>query len=103
MSAEYVTLIGIGVQTALYLLAGFALVIRADASAKNLKEEVHEMKEELKKLADVITLQAVQTTRLDNLTSTMMSIEKRVEDMRRGNGYVQRRSATGKDAIDDEY
>lgn len=84
------TLLGIAIQTALYLLAGYAMVIRNDAGNKNLKEEVLEMKEELKSLAQVITMQAVQTTRLDNLSGLLSSVEKRVEDLRRGNGYVQK-------------
>ena len=43
---------------------------------------------ELKKLAEVITMQAVQTNRIDNLETHLNSIERRVEDLRRGNGLV---------------
>ena len=99
---EHESLIGIAIQTALFLLGGYAMVIKADIGARNLKEEVHEMKEQLERLSEVITVQAVQTTRLDNLTSLVASMEKRVEDLRRGQGYVERRDHLGK-VIDREY
>lgn len=93
------TLIGICVQTALFILGGYAMVIRNDVGNKQLRLEITNMKDELKKLADVIITQAVQTTRLDNLAMMVVSMEKRVEDMRRGNGFIQR----GKDSVDREY
>lgn len=93
---HYETLIGIAVQTILFLLAGYGMVIRNDIGNRNLKEEVASMKDELKKLAEVITLQAVQTTRINGLTAQVTSIEQRVEDLRRGNGFVQRQ-------VDREY
>lgn len=100
MQAEYITLLGICVQTALYLLAGFALVVRADASAKNLKEEVTEMKNELKTLANVIVVQAVQTTRLDNLATQVVQQGKTIEELRRGTGFINNRGAR---SVDGEY
>jgi replicative DNA helicase len=93
---QYSTVIGIAVQTILFLLAGYGMVIRNDIGNTNLKEEIASMKEELKKLAEVITMQAVQTTRINGLTEQVTSIEKRVEDLRRGNGFVQRQ-------VDREY
>lgn len=99
---EHESLIGIAVQTALFLLGGYAMVIRADIGNKNLKLEVTEMKTELKKLADVVTQQAVQTTRLDNMATQVASIERRVEDLRRGAGYVERQDGRGK-VIDREW
>ena len=93
---QYSTVIGIGIQTVLFLLAGYGMVIRNDIGNSNLKEEIASMKEELKKLAEVITMQAVQTTRINGLTEQVTSIEKRVEDLRRGNGFVQRQ-------VDREY
>lgn len=102
MNEAYVTLTGIAVQTVLYLLAGYAMLIRNDTqrnlNTDSLKAEVREMKEELKDLAKVIIEQAVQTTRLDNMTTMVMSIERRVEDLRRGAGYVK-----GRREIDGEY
>lgn len=99
---QYTTLIGIVVQTALLILAGYGMVIRNDVGNKNLKEEVSEMARKLEKLAEVITTQAVQTTRLDNITALVASMEKRIEDLRRGQGYIERRDHSGK-VIDREY
>lgn len=102
MSDAYVTVLGIGIQTILYLLGAYALYVRNEAkqrtNTEHLSAEVEDMKIELSKLALVITTQAVQTTRLDNLLSQMTSIERRVEDMRRGAGYVKSRRE-----LDGEY
>jgi methylphosphotriester-DNA--protein-cysteine methyltransferase len=94
-------LIGLAVQTAIFLLGGFAMVIRTEVGARQLKEEVASMKEGLKKLTDVIIIQAVQTTRLDNMMQMVTSMERRIEDLRRGMGYVERRDGTKE--IDREY
>ncbi len=89
---SYVTLIGIGIQTLLFVIGGYAMVIRNDEKQKihtqELKDDMGDMREELKKLSEVITIQAVQTTRIDNITSIVASLERRVEDLRRGNGYI---------------
>lgn len=102
MNEAYVTVFGIAIQTVLYLLGAYALFVRNEAkqrlNAEHLSAEVEDMKIELNKLALVITTQAVQTTRLDNLLSQMTSIERRVEDMRRGAGYVKSRRE-----LDGEY
>ncbi len=88
----YITLLGIGVQTLLFVIGGYAMVIRNDEKQKihtqELRDDMGDMREELKKLSEVITVQAVQTTRIDNITSLVASLERRVEDLRRGNGYI---------------
>lgn len=88
----YITLAGIGIQTILFILGGYAMIIRNDEKQKihtqELRDDMSDMREELKKLAEIITVQAVQTTRIDNMTSMMASLERRVEDLRRGHGYV---------------
>jgi NADH:ubiquinone oxidoreductase subunit D len=94
----YVTIIGIAVQTALFLLGGYAMVLRNDWSNKALKIELMAMQKQLERLAEVITTQAVQTTRIDNLYGLFNSVDKRVEDLRRGNGYI-----TGRHGTDGEY
>ncbi len=98
MDDVHLTLIGIGIQTIMYLLGGYALVLRNDWSNQALKEEMRNMQQEVKKLAEVVTIQAVQTARLDHLFSQVASIERRVEDLRRGNGYIQNRNS-----VDGEY
>lgn len=99
---HYLTVIAIAVQTAVYLLGGYALYVRNDTKQhlhmEALRMEVNGMKVELAKLTDVITVQAVQTNRLDNLTAQITQIDRRVEDLRRGNGFVR-----GRTALDGEY
>lgn len=102
MDAVYANLIGIAVQTAIFLLGGYGMVIRNDAGNKQLRQEITNMQLELKKLAEVIVTQAVQTTRLDNLLAQISSIERRVEEMRRGKGFVENREGRGR-VIDGEY
>ena len=93
---QYGTLIGIAVQTALFLLGGYSMVIRNDFSNKTLKSEVTEMQNELKKLSEIVTQMAVQTVRLNNLSDQFTGLQRTVEDLRRGNGWIQKR-------VDGEY
>ena len=87
-------IIGIGVQTVLFLLGGYAMVLRNDWSNKALKTELIEMQLELKKLAEVITTQAVQTTRIDNLYTQVTMLQQTIEALRRGNGFIRGRAST---------
>jgi hypothetical protein len=92
-------LIGIGAQTLLFLAGCYAMVLRNDWSTRTLKEQMEGMQEELKKLAAVITQQAVQMTRIDNLNSQITTLEREVSDLRRGNGWISR----GRGSVDGEY
>jgi hypothetical protein len=95
---HYLTLVGIGVQTALFLLGGYAMILRNDWSNKALKSELIEMQLELKKLAEVITTQAVQTTRIDNLYTQVTMLQQTIEALRRGNGFI-----TERHSVEGEY
>ena len=86
----YVTIIGIAVQTALFLLGGYAMVLRYDWSNKALKAELVAMQRQLEKLSEVITIQAVQTTRIDNLHQQITMLQRNYEDLRRGTGIIER-------------
>ena len=86
----YVTIIGIAVQTALFLLGGYAMVLRNDWSNKALKAELVAMQRQLEKLSEVITIQAVQTTRIDNLHQQITMLQRNYEDLRRGTGIIER-------------
>lgn len=99
MNETVATLIGIGVQTAIFLLGGFTMVIRNNDGQKTLARQVDEMKRELEKLATIITVQAVQTARIDTLTQQLAQLEKRWDELRRGTGWVQRERKT----VDGEY
>jgi len=80
----------IGMQTALFLLGGYAMVLRNDWSTKDLKEDLKVMEGDLKKLAQVITQIAVQDIRIDNLTSLMVNLQHELSDLRRGDGWIER-------------
>ena len=86
----YVTIIGIAVQTALFLLGGYAMVLRNDWSNRALKAELVAMQRQLEKLSEVITIQAVQTTRIDNLHQQITMLQRNYEDLRRGTGIIER-------------
>lgn len=103
----YIPLIAAAAQTMVFLLGGYALYVANNTKQKMhtdaLREDVRGMKEELKGLAEVITVQAVQSTRIDHIQAQMLSIDKRVEDMRRGKGYVrERRSVDGEYTAEDD-
>lgn len=91
-------LIGIGIQTLLFLLGGWGMVLKNNWSNEALKEQINGMKEELKQLALVITTQAVQTQRIDSLSASYVLLHRTVEDLRRGMGWV-----TGRKTVDGEY
>jgi K+/H+ antiporter YhaU regulatory subunit KhtT len=98
MLPEYVTLIGIIVQTVFWLAGGYAMVIRNDGSNKSIKDEIKGIQEELKSLAEVVTTMAVQEERMNNLSSRMNMIDKRMDDLVRKSGWVE-----GRRIVDGEY
>ena len=84
--SEYTSLIGITIQTVLYLLGGYAMVIRNDAKSNSMQQEIRELKEVAKSLAVIITQQAVQTVRLDSQGERLNLIDDKIERIRRGEG-----------------
>ena len=92
-------LVGIGIQTLLLLGGGYGMVLRNNWSTKALEKQMTGMSKELQKLAEVVTMQAVQTTRIDNLTDLVTMLQRNVEDLRRGNGFVRGRRS----GIEGEY
>lgn len=63
---------------------------RIETVVSNQGQDIMLMQSEIKKLAEVITVQAVQTTRIDNLAAHVNSIDQRLEDLRRGDGIITR-------------
>ncbi len=98
MTIEYLTLAGIIIQTAMYLLGGYALVIRNDQSNKDLKEEVEAIQAEIKALSRIVSQMAVQEERLTNLSTRMNMFDRRMDDVVRQAGWV-----TGRRIVDGEY
>jgi hypothetical protein len=90
--------VGLAVQTLLFLGGGYGMVLRNDWSAQNMKEQMKGMQDELKKLAEVIVQQAVQTTRIDAISTQLATVQKEVSDLRRGDGFIR-----GRHGIDKEY
>ena len=66
------------------------MVLRNDWSNKALKAELVAMQRQLEKLSEVITIQAVQTTRIDNLHQQITMLQRNYEDLRRGTGIIER-------------
>lgn len=98
--ADNVQLIAVGIQTVAIIFGGITVVARTSAATKQLQRDLKAMEEELKDLAKVVTAQAVQAQRLDDQSRRMTMLEQRIEEMRRGKGYVQERVAT---SVDREY
>lgn len=92
-------IIGGVIQTAIFLAGVYGMILKNDSSNKTLMTEVGNMREELKKLAQVITTQAVQTKEIENLHSQITMLQRTVEDLRRGNGFVRGRRV----GVDGEY
>lgn len=98
MTMEYVSLIGIVVQTIIFLLGGYALTIRNDASNKVLERQVVGIQMELKGLAVVVTTLAVQDERLNNQGQRLNEMDKKIEALRRGDGFI-----AGTRGVEKEY
>ena len=76
------------------------MIVRNDITLKAFQKELAKMQQELSALAQVITKQAVQDERLNAQSQRMLMLEQRVEDLRRGRGYVQNHQA---ETVDREY
>lgn len=72
--------------------------VRSGLTLKSLTDEVKDMKDKLELLAKVITQLAVQDTKITNLAQQFTMLQRNVEDLRRGNGFVH-----GRTGVDGEY
>lgn len=88
MFEQYTTLIGMAVQTAVFMLGGYGLLIKNDHAAKVLKIEVDDIKIDIKQLSTTVVQIAVQTERMDNMSQRVNLLDKRIEDIRRGEGLI---------------
>jgi hypothetical protein len=98
MPQEYVTLIGIGIQTALYLLGGYAMVVRNDVKNSSLEMQISKMDKQLESLSEVVTKLAVQDERLNNQGLRINLLDSRIEALRRGDGFI-----AGARGVEKEY
>ena len=76
-------LVGVGIQTIIFIAAGYGMVIRTDASVNSLKEEVRDVQKEIKAMADVVTKIAVQSVRIDGITDRINMLDSRITDVNR--------------------
>lgn len=53
-----------------------------------MQREIKELKEVAKSLAIIITNQAVQTVRQDSQGERLNILDRRIEDLRKGEGYI---------------
>jgi hypothetical protein len=91
-------MIAVGLQTTFFLAGVYVMVVQNSQSNKRLQDEVTGMKDELKKLAQVVITQAVQTKEIETLRDQLVMLQRNVEDLRRGNGFVR-----GRTGLDGEY
>lgn len=78
-------------------LAGTCIfyAFRSGRFAENIstmQKEITELKEVAKSLAVIITQQAVASVRMDSQGERLNIMDKRVEDLRRGDGYITKGS-----------
>jgi len=76
---------------------------RVELSLLNQAKDIAGMQAEIKKLSEIIVLQAIQTTKLDSLNDNYILLHRTVEDLRRGNGWITKRPGERKPGIDGEY
>lgn len=64
----------------------------------SMQQEIKEMKEVAKAMSQVVTNMAVQNNRLDTAAERLNVMDKKIEDLRRGDGYIR-----GPKGVDREY
>lgn len=72
---------------------GLLVLVTLRNTVSNLKNDMTDMKEEIKKVGQVLVTLAVTTTRLDN-------VEQDIRELKHGRGFIQPRSDGG---INGEY
>lgn len=75
------------------IVGGISAVVMLRNTVSNLKNDMTDMKEEIKKVGQVLVTLAVTTTRLDNA-------EQDIRDLKHGRGFITPRSEGG---INGEY
>jgi len=67
-------------------------------SIKTMQREIKDLKEVAKSLAAVVTTQAVQSNRLDTAAERLNMMDRKIEELRHGDGFI-----AGRRGIDKEY
>jgi hypothetical protein len=87
MSSEAWTAVGIFIASQLLIWIVTMTSIRSDA--KHLKSELNSIKDDMKEIAKVVTVQAVQAQMIQGQNDKIVTIDRRVQEMEtRFNKYV---------------
>ncbi len=90
---DYSITVGNIIEIGTIIGGGLLALVTLRATVNNLKEDMTDMKTEIKKVGEVLVKMAVTQTRLDN-------VEQDIRDMKHGRGFIQPRSDGG---INGEY
>lgn len=88
---DYTINIGHILQIVVILGGGFAALIVMRSTLTNLKDDMTDMKAEIKKVGEVLVTLAVTDKRLEN-------VEEDVRDLKHGRGFIR-----GRGGVDGEY
>ena len=90
---DYTITIGNIIEVSVIAIGGLAGLITMRSTVINLKNDMTDMKQEIKKVGEVLVKMAVHSARLDN-------VEQDIRDLKHGRGFIQPRSEGG---INGEY
>ena len=90
---EQTITIGNIIEISVIVIGGLATLITMRNTVSNLKEDMVDMKTEIKKVGEVLVKMAVTQTRLD-------SVEQDIRDLKHGRGFIHPRADGG---INGEY
>jgi prefoldin subunit 5 len=93
MIVNYSITVGNIIEILVIVGGGLLALVTLRNTVNNLKEDMTDMKTEIKKVGEVLVKMAVTQTRLDN-------VEQDIRDMKHGRGFIQPRSDGG---INGEY
>lgn len=90
---DYTITVGNIIEIGTIVVGGIATLVTLRNTVNNLKNDMTDMKAEIKKVGEVLVTLAVTTKRLDH-------VEEDIRDLKRGQGFIQPRSEGG---INGEY
>lgn len=76
----------LAIMVAIYRLG--RAVERFEGIGRQQAEEIHELKEAVKVVGEIVTKIALQGERLDSHSGRIGRMEQTIEDLRRGEGYI---------------
>ena len=79
---DYSITIGNIIEIGTIIGGGLLALVTLRATVNNLKEDMTDMKTEIKKVGEVLVKMAVTQTRLDN-------VEQDIRDLKHGRGFIQ--------------